>query len=448
MSIERWGPPGAGCPIRAMVSAAVLLVCLTGCPPQGGTGTTQPSRPRPFTLLPPREPSPPDPRTVWPPHAVWAVRHCYRSEDEIAALMESARNSGFNTVLFQVRGAGTVYYRSRIEPLAYEYGGDPGFDPLTVACREAHRRGLALHAWVNVMPGWSGDTPPTDSRQLYNAHPDWFWYDQRGKRQPLGWYVSVNPCLTQVRAYLVGLTEELIRRYPVDGLHLDYIRFPMDESPKGSDYPYDTQTLALYRKEGGKRPQDNRAHWTQWRTYNVTRLVWEIRSMALRTRPGLKLTAACGHDPAEWRRSSFQDGPAWVRGNLVDLVFVMNYSDDTRVFRRRQETWRREAGGRVAAGIGSYLHRDDRTTNEQIRLAAQWGQGFGIFSASSIFSPDARSRQRLSAIRPTLLSVQRGVLTKGDGESLPGMEETDVCLHGPEGGAQDRDMKGDLVVLY
>lgn len=393
-----------------LLSLSVFAMCgVVGCTPEGAPAPGTSGGAKRFNLLPRQEPRPPSPQSVWPPQAIWVVRQRYGSPTEIAALMENVRQAGLNTVLLQVRGTGTAYYRSHIEPMAYEYRGDPGFDPLEVACREAHRRGLALHAWVNVMPAWHGQAPPSDPRQLYNAHPDWFWYDQHGRRQPLGWYVSLNPCLPQVREYLVDVCREIVQRYPVDGLHLDYIRFPNDQSPRGVDYPYDKQTLAMYKRETGKRPQDDRARWSAWRTYQVSQLVYEIRTMLLKTRAGVRLTAACGQDFAEWRRDRFQDGPGWLRGKLVDLVFVMNYSSDTSVFRQRQEAWQRAAGGYpTAPGIGMYLHGNDRTTIDQLRLAQRWNQGFGLFSASVLFSADPRSRQRLATLRPILLSLQGG----------------------------------------
>ena len=152
---------------------------------------------------------------------------------------------------------GTAWYDSRFEPWADELGGsDPGYDPLKLACEEAHRCGLELHAWVNVMPAWRGKTPPKNPDQLYNAHPEWFWYDQHGNRQALcSFYVSLNPCLPEVRKYLVDVFYDLVSRYDVDGLHMDYIRFPNEPpaTPKGSglDYPYDAGTLALYRQDTG-----------------------------------------------------------------------------------------------------------------------------------------------------------------------------------------------------
>jgi uncharacterized lipoprotein YddW (UPF0748 family) len=254
------------------------------------------------------------------------------------------------------------------------------------------------------MPAWKGSQLPSNPRQVYNAHPEWFWYDQRGRRQPLGdFYVSLNPCLPAVRQYLVGIMREIVTRYPVDGLHLDYIRFPMDEVRKGTDYPYDRQTLSLYRQATGRTPQQSMAAWSQWRTQQVTQLVSEIRGMARQVRPTVLLTAACGPDLDDFRRSYFQDGPTWLRTGLVDAVFVMNYNNSMASFRRRQDAWRQAAGSRMLIpGIGEYLHTDDRTTIEQLKLARQWGKGFAIFSYASLFSGTARAQGRLNTIRPLI----------------------------------------------
>ena len=390
--------------LMAWLGASFVVV--TGCNPQQAENLGKivvPHQEPP----PPRPIEPPAPRDVWPPRAVWVVRRAYNSPEEIAGLMEACRQAGFNTVLFQVRGTATVHYRSAIEPMAYEYRSPPTFDPLEVACREAHRRGLALHAWVNMMPAWHGPTPPTDPRHVYNTHPEWFWYDQAGRRQPLGnCYVSLNPCLPEVRAYIVSILEEIVRKYPVDGLHLDYVRFPTEGSPRKSEYPYDRNTLALYRQATGQRPRDNRARWSSWRTQQVTQLVMDARSMVTRVRPGVKLTAACGHDMNAWRKDYFQDGPTWVRNGYVDLIFVMNYTNNTAAFAQRQAAWRRAAGGYpVAAGIGLDQHRSPAISIEQIRMAQQWGQGWSLFSSNLLFDGSPQSRYRLEQIRPALLAT-------------------------------------------
>ena len=360
---------------------------------------------------------------MWVTRFEWPDPDPAEAKHTIDVVMADLAASHFNAVLFQVRGNGTAFYRSSIEPFAYEYeNGDPGFDPLEVACREAHRRGLALHAWVNVMPAWRGESPPRDSNQLYHAHPEWFLYDQAGKRQPLtDFYVSLNPCLPDVREYLVSVFKEIAGSYPVDGLHLDYIRFPIETAPKGSDYPHDRATLALYKKATGGKPADDQVRWSAWRVQQVTQLVRDIRLMLKRVRPKAKLTVACAPDVDRARQKYFQDGPAWVRGRLVDLAFVMNYSADTRTFRLRHEAWQRAVGARgVAAGIGLYKHDNDRASIDQLNLARQWGNGFALFSNKSLFGPeDPRAPQRLEAIRPILLDMRARAARRAEQAESP-----------------------------
>lgn len=396
--------------VLVSIGWSVLLFGIAGCEPPAGQGIGRTNNPggnaggqsqvrKPEPIVEP-EPSPPALKDVWPPKAVWVARMTFRSPEQVTQVMDRCCQAGFNTVLFQVRGEGTAYYPSRIEPWGGDYvASPPNFDPLAVACREAHRRHMALHAWVNVMPGWRGSAAPSDPRQLYNAHPDWFWYDQRGRRQPLGeFYLSLNPCLPEVRQYLVNLTRDIITRYPVDGLHLDYIRFPMDEVKKGTDYPYDARTLALYKAATGKRPQTDAASWSRWRAEQVTNVVRQIRAMQKQARPGIMLTTACGPDMAEFKRFYFQDGASWLRGGLVDAVFVMNYNTSTANFRKRQDEWRQATGNRmVVPGIGEYMHRDDKTTIEQVKLAKQWGRGVAVFSYQSLFNGSKEGR--IGAVR-------------------------------------------------
>ena len=396
--------PGAVVPL-----VVLILSSLGGCGPRGA-GTGQPGRIGPGDEMPPL-------RDVWPPRAVWVPREVYPSPQEIADLMEDVRQAGLNTVLFQVRGNGTAFYRSRIEPFAYEYGADPGFDPLAVACREAHRRGLAIHAWVNVMPAWRGTRPPRDSSQLYNARPEWFWYDRKGKRQRLGdFYVSLNPCLPEVRAYLVGVFEEIVRGYPVDGLHLDYIRFVQDESGQGRDYPRDRRTLELYRRATGLSPDADPARWRRWRTAQVSRVVYDIRRMMRSASPRAALSAAVIGDRGRALRDHFQDPVTWLRRGYVDAILPMAYRQTLGEFRGLIDDWRAHAPpGTVIPGIGIYNIRSDRSAQQQIDYAYRLGNGFALFAYSSLLpsanpcSPDeARRRDRRLSNLALLLKQTAG----------------------------------------
>jgi len=331
-----------------------------------------------------------------PIRAIWVTRWDYKSPADISRVMDNCKSAGFNTVLFQVRGAGTVCYRSKFEPWAEEFGGhDPGFDPLAVACKEAHRRGMELHAWANVIPGFRGDKPPADRRQLYNAHPDWFWRDAHGRRQPLGWYCSVNPCYPEVRAYLAAVMAEIAGRYPVDGIHLDYMRFPNeanDSYPPGAmvpDYPRDPRTLALFRRATGKAPDQSPGQWSAWRADAITQTLREIRKAVSKADSKVRLSSAVGAAPPEALRNHFQDSQRWIKEGLIDAVFPMNYDSNLNVYAKRQQMW---SSSRVPVVMGiMFDKRDGSTVTAQVDRAAKVNKHFAAFAYNSLFERTDKS---------------------------------------------------------
>lgn len=351
-----------------------------------------------------------------PIRAIWVTRWDYKSPSDIARVMDNCKDAGFNTVLFQVRGNGTVCYPSKIEPWADEFGGrDPGFDPLAVACKEAHRRGLSLHAWVNVIPGWRGDKPPSNPRQLYNARPEWFWHDAAGRRQPLGWYCSVNPCYPEVRKYLVSVMREIVAKYPVDGLHLDYMRFPNEPNdssgPTVPDYPRDRRTLALFKRATGKTPDQAPGAWKAWRTEAITQVVRDIRGMIRKVDPKVKLTSAVGASPDEARRNHFQDARQWIAEGLVDAVYPMNYDSDMRVYTQRQTVWT-AMRPRVPVVTGvMFDKRDGAKVVAQVDGAARTGTHFAAFAYNSLFErTDNRGRPIMDGQSSSRAALRKQVI--------------------------------------
>lgn len=324
-----------------------------------------------------------------PTRAVWVARYHYRTPEDIREIMRNCAALGLNTVLFQVRGDGTVLYPSRYEPWGREYDyRDPGFDPLAAAVSEAHAAGLRIEAWVNLMPGWYGEQPPPRISQLYHTHPEWFLHDAEGRRQPLSkFYAILNPCLPEVRKYLTGLLEELVTRYDVDGVHLDYVRYAWDETPNAkARYPRDPETLALYRRETGKAPDDDATAWANWRANQLTKLVIDIRRMLQRKRPGAALTAAVFQDPQEAFNSYLQNAAGWLRASVIDAALPMAYSEKPDVFERRIEAYRAAAPGRrVIPGVGLYKLDSADEVRDQLAQCDAWGGEFALFSYESLY---------------------------------------------------------------
>jgi uncharacterized lipoprotein YddW (UPF0748 family) len=348
--------------------------------------------------------------------AMWVTRFDYKTAADIEKIMQNCQEAGCNTVMFQVRGNATAFYRSSYEPWAEQFNfTDPGFDPLDVALTAAHARDMKLQAWVNVVPAWWGTEPPRETRQVYNKKPEWAWYDKSGARQPLAdkFYVSLNPCLPEVREYLVKVMEDLIGRYPIDGLHLDYIRFPNEPASgtvKPADYPRDRQTVALFQVETGKTPEASPAEWDAWRTAQVTSLVRDIHRMVHEYKPYLEISVAVGAVPEEAKKTHFQDVRTWMKEGLVDSVYPMNYTRDSQVFDQRVALWK-DIAGSTPVVMGVRIDDNIEKDRAQLETVLHTFRGYSIFAYSSLFdSPntalekqDDMTRERREMVRKALL---------------------------------------------
>lgn len=369
------------------------------------------------------------PRVLEPMRAIWVTRYDYKTADDVTRIIDNCADAGFNAVLFQVRGNGTVFYRSEIEPWAEQLDyHDPGYDPLALALKQAHDRDVELHAWVNVMPAWRGPDEPGVESQLYFAHPEWFWYDKDGNRQPLvhqvgaqtrGWYASVNPCLPEVRAYLVQVFEELVTNYDVDGLHMDYIRFPNERVVPGEripDYPRDERTLVLYQEQTGLAPDDDPGAWNQWRADQVTKLVADIHAMMRRTRSRAVLSAAVG-SVSERAAHHFQDGRRWMDDGILDATLLMNYTDSPTEFAERIDPWLvGEPEVPIVPGLWFGRHADESTeqatqaVREQIEIAREKTGNFCVFAYSSLFDSADQELTGQSDKQKSTRRIRRGIL--------------------------------------
>jgi uncharacterized lipoprotein YddW (UPF0748 family) len=326
-----------------------------------------------------------------PRRFLWVTRWDFADAADVKRVVADADDAGFDALVFQVRGAASTLHHSELEPRAPEVVEmSLDYDPLRLALDAAHERGMELHAWINCVPSWWGSTAPTDTEHVYHSRPEWHWYDQHGHRQELSerFYVSLNPCLPDVRAHVVAVCEELVTNYELDGLHLDYIRFP-NEPPatprgSGSDWPRDAVTLALYREATGLAPDEDEARWDRWRAEQVTELVREIRSMVDARAPTLVLSAAVGSVPERALAEHFQDIDAWIEEDLLDLVLPMNYSADPELFQTRLNSWQPRAA-LVSVAMGVMVRGDPEVRAGQLERAAQAYDILVVFGYHELF---------------------------------------------------------------
>lgn len=331
--------------------------------------------------------------------AVWITRWDWRTAADIQTAIARSAEYGFRSVFFQVRGNGTVLFRSPTEVWSDAFDHeDPGFDPLEVAAEAAVKAGVQLHAWLNMMPGWSGDKEPRDVRQLYHARAGWFLRDASGQREPLGreGYQGLNPCLPEVRAYLATLCVEAAGVIGVAGVHLDYVRLTSGDQLGGIErFPADELTRTRFAIDKGLDATAHPVAFRDWKVECVTKLVQEVRA-ALRAQgtPTL-LSAAVLADP-ERALASGQDWRTWAHRGLVDALVPMAYSGDDGAFKRLVQVGCASAGRcALIAGVGLYQHSDPLQTVRQMGIARQAGaSGVALFSYGEMVKPEREDFMR------------------------------------------------------
>jgi uncharacterized lipoprotein YddW (UPF0748 family) len=281
---------------------------------------------------------------------VWVTRWEYHSPESVTALLSRAAALGLTDIFFQVRGRADAFYRSELEPwgeeLAGRLGSDPGWDPLEVAVREAHSRGLRLHAWINTFPIWNGDRPPpvTDPLHVYLTHPEWIMANSFGQTQRLGnrfGYVSASPGNREVQDHVQAVVMDIVYRYRVDGVHFDYIRLP------DQDYSYDATSRGRYLAESRSET------YMDWQAGQITGMLERIAASARARRPDLILTAATVNHYHRAVSIFAQDPLSWTSSGALDYVIPMAYTASPAEFVRMMEGYRDMLPGeKMAIGIG------------------------------------------------------------------------------------------------
>ena len=356
--------------------------------------------------------------------AIWVTRWDFKTEADVRRIIAGCAALGLNRVIFQVRGEADAYYRSSYEPWAEdldgapEKGGDPGFDPLRTAVEEAHRRGIALHAWANVLPGWKGTTPPRSPNHLVHVHPEWFLPDRSGRPKTFDreHYAMLNPCLAAVRAHLAKVLGEIAERYPVDGIQIDYIRYLDRDTSQDKKASFRRERPLLVA--GTEVRPSERADPELIRQKAMALLTAEI-SRAVKRRPDIRLSMAAIRDGARAQRL-YQDAEAWKRRGWVDEVYPMNYDPDMGKFAECSRRWVKACGGdSVIVGIGVHLLDGAPGLREQVRIlraepAGGRAAGYCLFAVAEFFntpSPESRndppSQARKTQLRALLQALNR-----------------------------------------
>ncbi len=274
------------------------------------------------------------------------------SEQGLAKIFDRLAAAGINTVFFETVNAGYPIYPSVVAPQQNPLVR--GWDPLAAGVKLAHQRGIELHAWVwtfaagNQRHNSLVNFPANYPGPVITAHPDWASYDNRGSLFPPGQGKPfLDPANPEARQYLLQLLDEIVSRYQVDGLQLDYIRYPFQDPSAERTYGYGMAARQQFQQLTGVDPTQIRPRdrvlwqkWTQFRTQQIDSFVALVSHRLRQKHPNLIMSVAVfplsEHDRIHKLQQHWE---LWASRGDIDLVVPMTYALDTHRFNNLSQPW-------------------------------------------------------------------------------------------------------------
>lgn len=302
----------------------------------------------------------------WPHSYAQSAASIKKQQDELCSILDKLKRANINTVLIQTRVRATSIFQTTEESgnepwdgcLSGFPGRSPGYDGLEFAINECHRRGMECHAWVVTIPvgKWNGYGCKTLRKK---GGVNIIKIDDEG---------YMDPADPRVARYLARYCADITRRYDVDGINLDYIRYP--ESMK-----------RLPKADVGRE--------------NISRIVREIHSAVKSIKPWVKMSCSPvgKHDDTAqywshgWNARSrvYQDAKEWMRQGWMDMEFPMMYFRGNNFFPFAIDWQEGSYGKTMVPGLGIYfMHPKEKNWSlmditREMEVLRQQGMGFCFF---------------------------------------------------------------------
>lgn len=281
----------------------------------------------------------------WPKTKATDARSIEQQKQELRNILDDLQYVHINTVIFQTRIRGSVIYPSKFEPwdacLTGTPGKDPGYDPLQFCINECHARGMECHAWVVAIPlGAQSIQNSYGEASIAKKHANLC----RTSNDEM-FMLPGNPATAD---YIANMCREIAEKYDVDGISLDYIRYP------DNIYKFSDDDLM---SESTKNPAN-------WRRNNITRIVRAVHDKVKAVKPWVKLSSSpfgryrnLKSNPTpgmDCMEGVFQNPVAWLKEGIQDIIFPMMYWKGDNFYHSLYD-WAENANKRpICPGLGIY----------------------------------------------------------------------------------------------
>ena len=309
----------------------------------------------------------------WPRIQAIDARSRERQKQELIRILDQYQRANINTVIFQTRVRAALLYPSKIEPwelsLTGVAGKDPGYDPLAFCIDECHKRGMELHAWVVCIPiGTKERQAKYGAASLTRKRPELVKTAKGGE-------MFMIPGKPETADYIASICKEIVENYDVDGISLDYIRYP--------ESIYNFSDENLYPRASSQSKAD-------WKRENITRIVRRVHDVVKPIKPWVKLSSSpigkykdtSRYSAGGWNgyNAVWQDPILWLKEDWQDLLFPMMYFTGNNYYPFLFQ-WAEMANGHpICPGLGIYFldPREGRWTLNEVRAEMHTARNSGI----------------------------------------------------------------------
>ncbi|MDR1684275.1 MAG: family 10 glycosylhydrolase [Elusimicrobiota bacterium] len=350
----------------------------------------------------------------WPSSQNLSARE---QQQELGKMLDGLKELGISDVFLQVRPDAAVLWPSDLEPyssfLTGVCGKDPGYDPLAFAVKQAHMRGLKLHAWFNPYRAKDKGSAPLCKNHPAVKHPAWVI--------PYGEELIFDPGNPAAQKHIIKIIMQAVKKYDIDGVHLDdyFYPYPVARLPFNDDKTY---------KKYAKKNQSLQ----DWRRENINNFIRSLRRAVKKAKPGIAFgispfgiwcnAAACEGGSATRGLSAntniYADSRLWLREGLLDYIIPQLYwpiGFKAAPHEVLLDWWSKEVraannGTKFYVGVGLYqfaagMWSDEDELLKQAALAQTAGnvEGFVYFSAKDILSNKRGAKKIIASLNNTAL---------------------------------------------
>ncbi|WP_203433401.1 family 10 glycosylhydrolase [Jiangella asiatica] len=377
----------------------------------------------------------------WRSYWVDAFNEGIYTSAQVEELVGDALEVNANALIVQVARRYDCFCNRALYPRTDAAIAPAPYDPLDEVIKQAHAAGLEVHAWVNVGTLWNSATAPSSPDHAFNAHGPSAtgadrWLNKRHDGTELvGANAFIDPANPAAVDYIVDAIQSITSEYDVDGINLDYIRYPdYNSTTTHSDWGYSETSIARFQAATGRTdvPAPSDQQFTDWRREQITNLVRKIYLGMLEADPTDRLTndgITYGFGPQSvggWEKTRtyaevLQDWKGWLEEGIIDTVVAMNYKrewmpDQAQMYAEWNEVLADWQGERqTVSGPALYLNEIDDSVQQVRDLLTPTAAGNTVvgWSGYSYANPSLTAAAGSAAVKDAERAALAAALTTG-----------------------------------